>query len=130
MAGENARRSIGESQTRNAEPQHTADIAGLTLIGPGIFPPIVDQRELFRQRHPAEQTIDTHVARDQRAGAGERGRVQQRSRQDDEGARYDHLFASLHVLRRPDGQDWRTRKDSNLRPLPSEGSRLSRKLMD
>ncbi len=78
MAREHSRRPIGKAQPRNAETRNPGHVAGLSLIYRWIFMRAVDQRQLFIERHLAEQLVHPCVARDHGHALGQRhGRSQQ-----------------------------------------------------
>ena len=61
--GPSAKRKPGNAEARNA-----GQIAGLALVDLRIFLGAVNQRQLFLERHLAEQLVNARVAGDHRHG--------------------------------------------------------------
>ena len=74
MAGEHAGRPVGKAKSRNAKSRNAGEVTRLSLIDLRVLLRSVDKRDLFLERHLAEQFVNTRVARDDGNGLRERER--------------------------------------------------------
>jgi len=62
VAGEHARRPVGQTKARNAEARNAGQIAGLALVDRAILLRAVDEGELLLERHLAQQLVNAGIA--------------------------------------------------------------------
>jgi len=72
MTRKSARRSVSKAKAGNVEARNASEISGLSLIDGGVFLCAVDKRQLFFERHLAEEFVDSSVAGDDRNGLRKR----------------------------------------------------------
>src|SRR6202020_1436060 len=61
MTGEHTRRSVGKTQSWNAETWHAGDVTSLSLVHRRIFVRAIDELELLFQRHLAKQFVNARI---------------------------------------------------------------------